>query len=144
MIPLPRCPVVFISLLPTLYLVLTPTVPRKAEEEHEALVLQAGEEARYRLCLARTRGECLAALENFIPALRKRLFMAVDVIGPVRSAIYILFYTRKISERQAVSATLQYSKTQLLSQRVMTAVTSRSYLLSNERSDLLPIERFSK
>ncbi|CAM9521750.1 unnamed protein product [Ascophyllum nodosum] len=57
---------------------------RKAEEEHEALVLQAGEEARYRLCLARTRGECLAALENFIPALRKRLFMAVDVIGPVR------------------------------------------------------------
>lgn len=61
----------------------TPHCNVKAEEEREVIIQQAGEEARYRQCLARTRCECLAALENFLPALRKRLFLSVDVIGPV-------------------------------------------------------------
>ena len=47
------------------------------------MLLQAGDDARRRQCLSRTRGECVAALANFLPALRKRLFLAVDVTGPV-------------------------------------------------------------
>lgn len=56
----------------------------KAEEEHAVMLRLAGEESRYRQCLSRTRGESLAALANFLPALRKRLFLAVDVTGPVQ------------------------------------------------------------
>lgn len=55
----------------------------KAEEQHAAMLLRAGDDARRRQCLSRTRGECVAALANFLPALRKRLFLVVDVTGPV-------------------------------------------------------------
>ncbi|CAM9641917.1 unnamed protein product [Ectocarpus fasciculatus] len=48
------------------------------------MLVQAGHDARRRQCMSRTRGECAAALANFLPALRKRLFLAVDVTGPVR------------------------------------------------------------
>lgn len=58
-------------------------VRAQAEEEHAAMLLQAGDDARRRQCLSRTRGESVAALANFLPALRKRLFLAVDVTGPV-------------------------------------------------------------
>ncbi|CAM9179102.1 unnamed protein product, partial [Pylaiella littoralis] len=57
---------------------------KEAEEEHAAMLLRAGDDARRGQCLSRTRGECLAALGNFLPALRKRLVLAVDVTGPVR------------------------------------------------------------
>ncbi|CAM9163607.1 unnamed protein product [Ectocarpus sp. 13 AM-2016] len=57
---------------------------KEAEDEHAAMLVQAGHDARRRQCMSRTRGECVAALTNFLPALRKRLFLAVDVTGPVR------------------------------------------------------------
>ncbi|CAM9465563.1 unnamed protein product, partial [Ectocarpus sp. 4 AP-2014] len=57
---------------------------KEAEDEHAAMLVQAGHDARRRQCMSRTRGECVAALANFLPALRKRLFLAVDVTGPVR------------------------------------------------------------
>lgn len=57
---------------------------QQAEDEHAAMLVQAGHDARRRQCMSRTRGECVAALANFLPALRKRLFLAVDVTGPVR------------------------------------------------------------
>ena len=75
-------------------LVPNPPTPHraKAEEEHEALVRRTADEARYRHCLSRTRAESVAALANFLPALRKRLFLAVDVTGPV-SALHYACYT---------------------------------------------------
>ncbi|CAM9709360.1 unnamed protein product, partial [Scytosiphon promiscuus] len=57
---------------------------KEAEEEHAAMLVQAGDEVRRRQCLSRTRAESVAALANFLPALKKRLFLAVDVTGPVR------------------------------------------------------------
>eukprot|EP00903_Cladosiphon_okamuranus_P018185 g16730.t1 len=57
---------------------------KEAEEEHAAMLMQARDDSRRRQCLSRTREESVAALTNFLPALRKRLFLAVDVTGPVR------------------------------------------------------------
>ncbi|CAM9633264.1 unnamed protein product, partial [Discosporangium mesarthrocarpum] len=57
---------------------------REAEELHEKLVDRSREEARFRQCLARTRWESASAVVNFLPTLRSRLLMAVDVTGPVR------------------------------------------------------------
>ncbi|CAN0041648.1 unnamed protein product, partial [Phaeothamnion confervicola] len=56
----------------------------EAEALQRALRLRALEEDRYRRYQARAKTECLTAVVNFLPTLRKRLFETVDVNGPVR------------------------------------------------------------
>jgi hypothetical protein len=54
------------------------------EAERRQAKFRQSEEQRRGVYLDRARGECRAAIQNFLPTLRKRLFLVVDVNAPVR------------------------------------------------------------